>query len=552
MGLVDAYLPVKAALEQRKADPLAHWRFAVDRVREAARLFTGPDPIDELHLRACNKGGKTSTVAALVLACLQKREHLDGVPLPQWRGPLEAAQLVLDYKQQLLSVQPAYLRLLGSWPHHARYTGEILSSLSVKPLGASDHENEWSVLHFLSQENKRTGVGVRGDVIAFDEPPVIDILRELRKAAHAGRRSLILIGETPTVRREWWPLREDYGETLRRSIRRVDRERAEVRWSLDEVADWVLSPEEKDKLRRKYRTDPLRDAREHGDYINAVGECPFDAETLLQLLEECRDPNIVEWRVSIESLAGERATQVARVPVEIFGSPEPGAEYYGCIDPASGVDDHKHNPAGLHLRAVGSGDLVVRWNGYLAPYSVGVLGAGLGRQYNNARFDVEMKDHWGVNVVRGFTASRYGRLCHEERELRPGEWAKEVGFDNNEETRAAIIGCVQEWLEARRAGVRYANCPSRKIIECLLDCQLDERGKIVAGATGTDHGEDLILWGQGLRKAVSRSNRAIPEVHRPKETPEQRLIREIRGEAVEDDEAPFDQVAVRPRVRRGF
>ena len=127
MSLAEAYVRASAALDDVQADPLAVWHFTVPRVREAVQLFIADDPIDELHLRACNKGTKTETAAAYVLACLQKRPELDGVPLPQWRGRVEAAQLVLDYKQQLLSVQPAYLRLLGKWPHHARYTGEILS-----------------------------------------------------------------------------------------------------------------------------------------------------------------------------------------------------------------------------------------------------------------------------------------------------------------------------------------------------------------------------------------------------------------------------------------
>lgn len=540
MTIAEHALRVQFALDQRDADPLRWWRFAVPRVREACRLFTAADPIDELHMRACNKGTKTETEAAFVLACAQKRTELDGVPLPRWPGRIEAAQLVLDYKQQLLSVQPAYLRLLGRWPHHPRYQGEILSSVHVQPVGGSSDESTWSVIHFLSQENKRSGLGVRADLVAFDEPPPIEILRELRKASHAGRRGLILIAETPTIRRQWAPLLADYGETPRRTIRRVDQDRAEVRWSLDDVAAWVLSPEETAKLRRKYAKDPLRDAREHGDYVNAVGDSPWQGElqdALLAMLERCRDPEIVEWRVSREADDDGRTLTVTKVPVEIFGPPRPGFNYYEPIDPSSGVDDQRHNPAGILGAEIGSGNLVYRWNGYLAPYSVGVLGAGLGRQYNGASADVEMKDHWGVNVVRGFNASHYGNLCCERRELRPGEWAKEVGFDANEEARSLAIGCIQEWLSAWAAGAGYADCPSRHVLESIMDCQLDERGKVVAGA-GVDHGEDVVLWGRCLLRAVRRLGRAIPEIHEPRLTPDQLIGRAIRGED-EDDDAPW-------------
>jgi len=510
VNLAQSHALLGRVLEGRSKDPLSWWRFAVPRAREAFALLSSRNPPDELHIRAANKTGKTESAAAYMLACLQKRQSLDGVPLPQWRGPIEAGQFVLDYKQQLLSVQPAYFRLLGSWPHHARYQGEILESLRVMPVGGSSDESKWSVLHFFSQERKRSGLGFRLDLADFDEPPVMEVLRELRKASHAGRRCIILIQETPTRRREWAPLYLDYGDCPRRSLRRVDRERAECRWSLDEVADWVLSEQEKAKLLRRYRSDPLhsesRSAREHGDYMTTEGASAWGqngTEALLAMLDQCEDPEVVNWRVSIESVDGERSSRIAEVPVEIFQPPKAGLRYYQAIDPSSGTEGR--NPAGLLMAEVGTGDLCARWNGYLAPYSLGVLGAGLARQYHDALSDIEMKDHWGVNVLRGFTASQYGNMAYESRELRPGVWAKEVGWDADQEAVAIGIGCIQEWLESWQAGVKYARCPSRAILGCLLDCNLDERGKIVA-AEGIDHGEDLRLWGQVLRRCVRRSS----------------------------------------------
>jgi hypothetical protein len=540
---------VRLSLAATARDPLTHWRFAVPRLREAMRLFVGPDPIDELHMRGPNKTGKTLTKTAFVLACLQKKKTLDGVPLPTWPGPVKALQLVLDNPQQLLSVKPAYLELLGGWPAHVRYNGDYLASIRVMPEGGDpEDEREWSVIYFLSQKNPDTGRGARADIVDFDEPPDMFFLRELRKAGRAGRRSIRVIGETPEHLREWAELREDYGDTPRRSIRRVDQDRAEVRWSLDEVEGWVLSEAEKAKLRRSYANDPLRDAREHGDYTNAEGSTPWGEQGMLTLLElraSCVTPTEEAWTVTREVTEAGETAKVLEVPVQVWAGPKAGSRYYIDIDPASGVDDGKHNPAGLHVSEMGSGDLVARWNGYLAPYSLGVLAAGLARQYHDAAIDVEMKDHWGANVVRGVQASRYGNLCFEQRELRPGQWAKEVGFDQNEETKAIIIGQIQEWLAAYRAGHQYAACPSRHVIETLINAELDERGKVVAGP-GVAHGEDLILWGQKLRRAVSRLNREIPDLARAPESSQAALIRKIRG--LDHDETPAGGL-LRPKAR---
>ena len=519
--------------ERARADPLRTWRFGVPRLRDAFALFTAPEPIDELHLRACNKGTKTETEAAWTIACLQKRPHLDGVPVPQWKGRIEAIQLVLDYPEQLLSVQPAYLRLLGNWPHHALYHGESLSTLYVRPLGwEHDDQRSWSVLHFRSEDKKTSGTGARADLSVFDEPPVMSILDELRKAAHAGRRGLRLIAETPTIRRQWFALQADYGDCPRSSIRRVDQDRAECRWSLHEVADWILSPAEKEQLRRSYRRSPIPEAREHGDYENAVGECPFDQGELKGVLQDmlssCRKPEIVKWRISLEAGKEGETRSYIHVPVEVFEEPEPGVMYYGPIDPSSGVDKPTRNPAAMLFTRMGRGGLCVQWKDRIPPYSVGILAAGLGRQYNMAPLDIEMKDHWGVNVYRGTQASHYGNIAHELRETSQGVWSKEVGFDQTEKTKAVLVGCIQDWMMAWQVGAPYAKCPSRDIILSLMDTQLDDRDKVVA-VPGIDHGEYFILWGQSLRRTITRSGRAIPALAPVPPTQAEERIAHARG-----------------------
>jgi hypothetical protein len=543
---------VRYAISSRDDNPLRHFRWAVPRLKTALRMFTADEPIDELAMVGPNKGGKTTSKAAWVLACTMKLPELDGVPVPQWRGPIEAAQLSIDYKAQLLSVKPAYLKLLGAWPHSTHLVGEALQSIRVMPLNGDPlDESRWSVIHFLTQENRTTGVGVRADVIDFDEPAVMAILRELRKAAHAGRRCIILHGFTPTKRREWAPVREAYGDSPRRSIKRLDKYTAIVRWSLDEVSDQVLTPAEKQKQWDRYQGDALfgddGGARWHGDYMDTDASSPWGAGTagLLAMFAKCRDPELIQVPVMREAHEDGTPTQISKVQIEIFATPKAGAEYYVPIDPASGVDDGHHNPAGLHIHEVGSNELAVRWNGFLAPFSLGVLAATLARQYNHALIDIEMKDHWGVNVVLGCHASGYFNLRHETRELRPGEWSKEKGFDMNEETRAVIIGCIQEWLNSAAAGNFYSPCPSRKVLECLADMRLDDRGRIVAGE-GIAHAEDAILQGQSLRRAFKRYDMDVRE---PEEalTPEQlawrKMIEEARG-----DEGP--DVGMRPRFER--
>jgi len=522
-----------------ETDPLSVWHFAVTRLREAFGLFSVRNPIEELHLRACNVGTKTETLAAWFIACLQKRQSLDGVAIPQWRGAVHAAQLVRDYKQQVLSVQPAYLRLLGRWPHRPRYKGEILSSLLVMPVGGNPRdETGWSVVHFLSQENRRSGLGVRADLIGFDEPPIMEILRELRKAAHAGRRLIIVIAETPVIGSQWRPLLSDYGDCPRSSIRRVDQERAEVRWSLAEVSDSVLPPAAKDKLRRKYALEPfLADAREHGDYRSTEGLCPFHIPTLQEMLDACTEPDTIQWKITQEADDATGRTRISRsVPVEVWEHAKVDESYLVTIDPSSGIDDNLHDPYELEVTKLGSGDLVLRAGGYLSGYLVGVLAAGIARQYNNAPIDPEVNDRWGVNVVEGVNASRYANFARERRELRPGEWSNEIGFHNTGKSRPLIIGALQAWIDARRAGIKYATCPSRKVIETLLDCILDEAGKIV-GAPGV-HDECLIVRGQALRRAVRRVGMDIPESNAPVRTRDQELAAMIRGEPAGGEHEP--------------
>lgn len=545
--MVDAALVHRVKVANQRIDdyPLDSFRFSVDRLREGLRLFVGDDPVDELACRAANKGAKTYNLAAYVLACLQKRKELDGVRLPQWRGPVSALCLVVDHEQQKLSTQKHLITLIGKHPHHAINKGQgILGTLQVQALDGSD---TWSSLTILSQKNKATGVGARADIVWADEPPIEQTWREVRKAGDAGRRIIRPLGFTPTVRRQWAWLRNEYGDSPRNSITRITPEWAEIRWSLHD--NKALTPDEISKLLREYKKDALFDARVYGDYANEAGKCPFDEDALEGMLAEIGsfEPEIMEWRVPVESDEGEPVTRVL-IPVEIFAKARHGASYYIPIDPSAGIDDGNHDPAGLHVREIGSGDLMARCVGPIRPYALGVLAAALARQYNNAVIQPEVNDGWGLTVLKGIYASHYGNIGSERRQLdlSGNHWSNEVGFRTTKESRNDMMGRIQEWTDAWKAGVRYANCPSRKVIECLLDCVLDETGKPVA-APGL-HDEDLILWGQGLRKAVTRSGRIAPDLYERPRTVDEKLIAMIEGKD-EDYGTPFGQVAARPRAR---
>jgi hypothetical protein len=447
---------------------------------------------------------------------------------------VHVVQIVLDYKRQTLSVQPAYLRLLGKWPHRARYLGPSLQSIHIKPEDGTDDETTWSVIHFLSAENRDAGVGIRADVVCFDEPPPIELLRELRKAGHAGRASIRVIGETPELRRLWQPIRDEYGDTPRDMLRRVMGTRwAEVRWNLMEVDSHILSADEKEAMLIEYGRDrkikdPLYDARVYGDYCDVSGSCPFDVDTLLKLREKCREPEIVNWPIRLEG--EERMHEARSARLEVWQKAKPGKQYWLTIDPSSGVDDDSHDPYELQVVEVGSGDLYLRSGGHLSGKLVGILGASLCRQYNGAVADPEVNDRWGVNVVEGFHAAGYSNFAREQRELRPGVFAQEIGFHNTAKSRPMIIGAVQSWVEAARAGAPHSACPSRFVLDQLLDAIVDPEGKILA-APGC-HDDALIAWGEGLRRTVRPSQISV-QAKQEKRPNTSRMADLIRGAARE-------------------
>lgn len=507
-SLADRHARVRAGLSLRDRDPLSFFRFAVPRIRDAiASLSDADSPVDELAARSCNGGGKSLGMATVGLALAQKRPTLDGVPLPQWRGPLTMVQLCLDYPQQVLSVQPAYEKMLGNWPHKARKNGDTLQSLRVMPVGGSSDVSTWSVIRFMSERNKLSGTGVRSDVVLFDEPPPIEILRELRKAKHAGRRGIRLTWFTPTIRRQWAPLKEDYGDGPRSSFRRIGKRWAEVRWSLDEVADWVLTDAEKAALIEDWAKDPLAEARRHGDYVDASASCPFRIPQLLRMLEECVEPDVRDWWVKREVPGDTGVTKaVTNVKVLVLKDPVPGHRYYLNIDPSKGIEpssaiigfQQRLDPGGILVHDETEGEDVALYEGYIGSYGLGTLAAGLAVQYNYAAVDPESNSGWAEGVMRGLADAGYANVYKRVKVMEQGRETTKWGFDTTTETRPAMIEQLQAWQDAYGGGVVYARCQFARVIQTLLDTVLDLNGKPVA-APGF-HDEFMILKGQQLRR----------------------------------------------------
>lgn len=475
----------------RDRDPLAFWHHASEESRIATR-FLGEA---EVFCRWPNWAGKTTWGAASVISLLQGRKSLDGEPLPVVNDPA-AAVLTLDYEQQKFSVQPAYLAALGDWPHTATWKGDgILSTLRVKPIGGGDDPKGWPLATFVSQENRKAGTGARVPIVHGDEPPVESVWREFRKSKRAGGKSVRLITATPLVRSQWWWLREDfkgcYGKPWRH---RVEVHMSDVRHSR------IVTPERYEELLDEYRGDPLIKARLTAEYVDTSGCSPWgELYAVLDALEEaCREPHREQWAITRE-LAGDAGMEKVkhRVSVEVWEKPAKGERYYIPIDPSLGIDDERHDPGALHVRHVGTGSLVARYNGYCGAYGLGVLGAALGRAYNDALVDPETTGGWGGPVLTALSDCGYGNVARQRKQVEPGKWETKLGFQTTDATRPGMFSATQEWLRAWADGDKSCKCPSRGVIQSLRDLILDERNRPVAGP-GL-HDEDAILWGHGCR-----------------------------------------------------
>lgn len=537
---------IRYGLALREKDPLAFWHYANDTYRKAVESLS--DGL-EVFVRAGNKAGKTEMGSAAVVAMLQGRDTLDGVPLPKLPPRAIGAVLVLDHQQQVMSVQPAYLRQLGSWPHEVGWksrANNIIGTIKIKQLGGSDDVRKWAVLHFVSQENPNATVGARLHVAHADEPPKEHIWNEVRARGHAGQPFIRLITATPLIRRQWAYLKKQFPEE---HVGQAFRGRIELRVSVYDNS--FLSASDKAELENLYSDDPLREARLHGDYIDASGKCPFDPSTLSFLLQKCEPFRVKAFRVLRESDTAEGRTQRnEQIEVEVLEDRDPEESYYIPLDASAGIDDDKHDPCCLHVwsRGVrGHPRLVARYNGYIGAYGLGALAAELARHYNHALVDPETSGGWGAPALSALANAGYGNVAKAKRELRPGEWAVELGFKTSESTRPAMIGAIQEWIRSERDRSPIASIKNGEVIRCLQDIVLNEKGKPIA-APGL-HDEDMILAGQALRRLAVR-RRIVVETKTQKAwvyVPTVKTLKHFIGKQQEQRAAPRDTVTLNIR-----
>jgi len=493
---------LRTAATMRERDPLAFWHHSSDVHREATRFANKA----LVHFRAPNVSGKTEWGAALMLAAMRGMEELDGEPVPQLHKRAQVVVGSLDYQQQKGSVQAAYLRLLGEVPHKLTWKGDgILSTLRVKHRDSVADPQNWPCAHFISQENPHAGVGFRADGFHLDEPPKMSFLQELMKAPHVGRTTLRIITDTPLVRQQWAPLKEYFKDCY--GVCRGGR----VEVHLDDLTKCRhITPAHYRMLLDAYAGDPLREARLTAAYVDVTGSSPWSEllPVLDAMIAEAIDPDLVKWEVKRE-VDGEkgRAKVVETVVVEVHVPPSKVRRAYIVIDPSQGIDDKMHDPGGLGVFCRDTGDLLARYNGYIGAYGLGVLAAGLGRQYHDAVVDPETQGGWGGPVLTALHECGYGNIAQQRIETMPGRWETRLGFRTTTETRPAMFSAIREWLLAHRAGMPYARVLSRPMLECLRELTLDAKGKPLA-APGL-HDEDAILLGQALRVLRIKPNARV-------------------------------------------
>lgn len=487
--------------------------------------------------------GKTTWGASVVVAMLQCKASLDGVPLPRFKArQIMAVCLVLDYEQQKLSVQPAYLRALGDWPHVVGWKskgGNIIGTIRVKQVGGSDDPDTWSILTFLSQENPRVLKGARLHVIHADEPPKEEVWQEAQARKIRGDLLVMLITATPLIRRQWYWIERDFP----RQEGSIGKGKVLFRLSLYDNKS--LTAEEIREQEERYENDPLRDARLFGRFVDASGACPFDQEAMGLVERDCTDPiEVVRWQIrrEVDRDSG-RVKIFDTADVQVWGRPESDESYYAPIDPSRGIDDPRHDPGGILWSARRVPRLVARYSGYLGAYGLGSLAAGVGLQYNRALTDPETSGGWGETTLSALGDAKYPNV-NRQRIEKDGKYQTALGFVTNTTTRPQMIAAIQDWLAAYKAGIKLYRMPSRHVLTCLRDVILDDKGKPVA-APGF-HDEDMILLGQTLRVVLKRRapggpqpsefftqdrllQRAILDGHDPKPAKSSRLLISPRG-----------------------
>lgn len=429
----------------------------------------------EVYVRAGNQAGKTTIAAYMVVALARGVPEVDGERLPVLETPNTGAVLGKSYKQMSESAVKAVLAALGDWPHKVEKGSQnTVVAIRVKPdRVSSDDVSKWSRILILPQDGEKP-VGMRLDWAWADEPPKEDYWHELRARGRANRPFLRLITMTPEDRREWaWLEREFAGCAEPGKDGKV-----ELRLSV--LDNKALGPQHLRNLELQWSKDPLFKARMYGEYVDMVGQCPFDREGMVRWEGRCRQG-------TPETYFGTDGGQ--KLTVETWFQPEKGEGYFVIADPSAGIKDEKceHDPAGVIVVSRTKKQVVARWNGYEPAYRVGQLCAELGRKYNDAMVVWERNSGYGEAFYLGLQG--YGNVYMEHHhDARRVSFYERLGWTTSATSRGTIIGALQKAVI--QDGLVML---SGEALSSMRGFIVQRTGKVEAGYGR--HDEDVILLG---------------------------------------------------------
>lgn len=509
----------EVGIERLAEDPLAGFTFSSKQQRKLVEMSRKA----EVFWRASNSSGKTTGGAVLGVAMARGIRVLDDETVPYLGVPNVGWVLSLSYKQQVDSVQAAYLKWIGGWPHKISwvtgpakgYIDAIWLKTELCKHGTNESCKTCSRIVFHCEES-HSAVGGRIDWAHADEPPSEPVWREMRARKRAGKKFVRYITATPLERERW--------EWLQRDFRGCDQEVVGGRFELRSVMSDNLALSQKDlkHFEEAFANDPMREARLKGDYVDVGGACPFNYALLQRWRDRCQPP--VRKRVTIlteiEGFTGRKLAN-GDLEVEIWEAPDldPGNDekYFVICDPSLGIDDGRHDPAGMWVFARRKPRLVMRYNGYVSGYGLGRLAAVVAQTYNRAYVDIDTSGGYGENTLRAIADAKYSRLCQDMDPDRPGVYSPRLGFRLSRATRNELVGLVQQSLIEDSVMVWSTD---------LIDTLMGIRMIAVPGGwkyepRPGDHDEDLV----GLGRFLALSS--MPK-YRVMSGPEERAERAFR------------------------
>lgn len=444
-----------------------------------------------------NRGGKGEGVAAAIVALMQGRPEINGykkpIKIPHLRPPVVGILAGESYKAMALSSVKTMRKILGrpdkdKWKEEHAGNQDYVSLFRIRHKDSRE-ESDWSLLYVFPYD----GALPEGGGLDFwwcDEPPPERFLSTLSTRIQSGRLLRQIITATPQEKSKWYPISREFadvspsGHLTRWPDRKVVGNRMRIKWP--SFANEALGPEERKQLEANAKGKPFERSILYGEEVDVLGGNPWPANLLQEALERCKEPLRTET-LRIEKEIGGMAISA---DLQIWEEPVEGEPYYIVGDPAKGIRDGKHDPDGMHVRSRKTRRLVARLNGYLGGWGLGNVMVTVGKRYNNAVLDPLTTGGYGEALLQAIRYRKYTTLARSRVEIRPGEWENRVGTVETHDLRGKIIGAVERELLSGRF-----DCPSAEVVQCLMDCTVDENGKILASPGS--HDEDLICWGRG-------------------------------------------------------